>query len=297
MSEPRFEKDNPNNVLIKYPFLCHTQKSKKNSVAVDAHWHYYIEMLYSLSGKCKVFIGGCCHDFNKGDLLLINSREVHSVYVYDKEDVEYIVLRFDPEVLYTTSRSVFESKYVLPFIMSKAKHQKIFGKDEIKNTPIPSTMLEIVKENNNKKYGFELAIKTHICGIFLWILRSWDKQGQSMDAGKLLKENDLIMLQKVFDYLDTNYQNNITVEAVAEMCNLSYSYFSRQFKQLMGKTFTDYLNYIRITEAEKLLLSTDMNITQVALEIGFSSSSYFIQQFKHFKNISPKQFKFSIVKK
>ena len=297
MSEPRFEKDIPSNVLIKYPFLCHTQKSKRNTIAVDAHWHYYIEMIYSLSGKCKVILNGSSHDFNKGDLLLINSREVHSIYVYDKEDVEYIVLRFDPEVLYTTSRSVFESKYVLPFIMSKAKHQKIFSKEQIKNTPIPFSMLEIVKENDNKRYGFELAIKTHICGIFLWILRSWDNQGLSMDTGKVLKENDLKMLQKVFDYLDANYQNEITAQSIAEICNLSYSYFSRQFKQLMGKTFTDYLNYIRITEAEKLLLSTDMNITQVALEIGFSSSSYFIQQFKHYKNISPKQFKHSIIKK
>lgn len=296
MNEPYFEKDFPSDATIKYPFLVHTQKTKRNTIAVDAHWHYYIEMLYSLSGKAKVFLGGTSHDFNKGDLVLINSREVHSVYIYEKEDVEYIVLRFDPEVLYTTSRSVFESKYVLPFVMSKSEHQKIFHEDEIKNTPIPLSILEIVNENNYKKYGFELAIKTHICGIFLWILRYWENQGLSMDVGSVLKENDLKMLQKVFDYLDENYKYDITVEAIAKMCNLSYSYFSRQFKVLMGKTFTEYLNYIRITEAEKLLLSTDMNITQVALEIGFSTSSYFIQQFKHFKNISPKQFKHNIIK-
>ena len=59
----------------------------------------------------------------------------------------------------------------------------------------------------------------------------------------------------------------------------------------MGKTFTEYLNYVRITEAEKLLLSTEMNITEVAAETGFSDSSYFIKQFRHFKNVSPKQFK------
>jgi AraC family transcriptional regulator, melibiose operon regulatory protein len=296
MNEPYFEKDFPLDATIKYPFLVHTQKTKRNTLAVDAHWHYYIEMLYSLSGKAEVFLGGTSHVFNKGDLVLINSREVHSVFINEKEDVEYIVLRFDPEVLYTTSRSVFESKYVLPFVMSKLEHQKIFRKDEIKNTPIPLSILEIVNENNYKKYGFELAIKTHICGIFLWILRSWESQGLSMDAGSVLRENDLKMLQKVFDYLDENYKYDITAESVAKMCNLSYSYFSRQFKVLMGKTFTEYLNYIRITEAEKLLLSTDMNITQVALEIGFSTSSYFIQQFKHFKNISPKQFKKNILK-
>ena len=156
-------------------------------------------------------------------------------------------------------------------------------------------MLEITEEIKNKKYGYELAIKTHICVIFLWILRYWDSQGLTMDTSTILKENDLKMLQKVFDYLDENFKFDITVEFIAQLCNLSYSYFSRQFKAMMGKTFTEYLNYIRITEAEKLLLSTDMNITQVALETGFSSTSYFIQQFKHFKNISPKQFKKKII--
>jgi AraC-like DNA-binding protein len=59
----------------------------------------------------------------------------------------------------------------------------------------------------------------------------------------------------------------------------------------MGKTFTNYLNYIRITEAEKLLLTTEMTMTEIAQETGFSSSSYFIQQFKQYKNISPSQFR------
>jgi AraC-like DNA-binding protein len=59
----------------------------------------------------------------------------------------------------------------------------------------------------------------------------------------------------------------------------------------MGKTFTNYLNYIRITEAEKLLLTTDKSMTEIALEVGFSSSSYFIQQFRQYKDISPFQFR------
>jgi AraC-like DNA-binding protein/mannose-6-phosphate isomerase-like protein (cupin superfamily) len=295
MVEPYFEVEHPSEGIINYPFKCHIQKCRPNSMAVEVHWHYSIEMLYSLAGKARVFVGGITQDFSRGDLVLINSREVHSVYIYEREEVEYIVLQFNPEVLHTTSRTVFESKYVLPFILCKSQNQKVFTKKEIQHTLIPKATLEITEEIKNKKYGYELAIKTHICGIFLWILRYWDSQGLTMDTGTILKENDLKMLQKVFDYLDENYKFDITAEYIAQLCNLSYSYFSRQFKALMGKTFTEYLNYIRITEAEKLLLSTDLNVTQVALETGFSSTSYFIQQFKHFKNISPKQFKKGII--
>lgn len=295
MVEPYFEIDHPSEGVLNCPFECHVQKCKPNSMATDAHWHYSIEILYSLSGKARIFVGGISQDFSKGDLVLVNSREVHSVYIYGNEEVEYIVLKFNPEVLYTTSRTVFESKYVLPFILSKSQNQKVFTKMEIQHTLIHSSMLEITEEMKNKKYGYELAIKTHICSIFLWILRYWDSQGLTIDTGTILKENDLKMLQKVLDYLDVNYKLDITAEFISQLCNLSYSYFSRQFKALMGKTFTEYLNYIRVTEAEKLLLSTDLNITQIALETGFSSSSYFIQQFKRFKNVSPKQFKKRII--
>lgn len=291
MTEPYFEPQHSTYDGIQYPFSSHIQKSKGNKLVVNAHWQYYIEMLYSLSGKAWVFLGGKRYAFNKGDLVLINAREVHSVLADAGQDVNYIVLKFDPEVLYTTSRTVFESKYVLPFTMSKTAQQKVFEEKEIKDTPIPSLMIEIHKEFSNKKYGFELAIRTHICSIFLWVLRNWQEKGLNLDANLTLKENDMQMLQKVFDYLDENYMYDITAQTVARMCNLSYSYFSRQFKAIMGKTFTEYLNYIRITEAEKLLMMSDLNITQIALETGFSNSSYFIQQFKHLKNISPKQFR------
>lgn len=292
MTEPYFEPVMPTYDALSCPFGCHMQQSAGKGIAVDAHWHYYIEMLFSLSGKASVFLGGKCYSFNEGDLVLINAREVHSITADVGEDVKYIVVKFDPEVLYTTSRTVFESKYVLPFTMAKASPQKVFSKQEIEETPIPALLNEIYEEFGSKKYGFELAIRTHICRIFLWILRNWEKKGVSLDVvSHPLKENDMQMLQKVFDYLDQNYMQDVTAEAVARMCNLSYSYFSRQFKAIMGKTFTDYLNYIRITEAEKLLLTTDLNITQVALDTGFSNSSYFIQQFKHYKSISPKQFR------
>lgn len=297
MSEPYFEEIRPAVGDIQYPFKCHIQQSQGKVLIVDAHWHYYIEMLYCLSGMGRVILGGMNYHFGAGDMILMNSREVHSVTGEEGDVFKYIVVQFDPEVLYTTTRTVFESKYVLPFIMAKSSHQRYFASEEIKDTPIPYLMKEIHEEFASKNYGFELAIRTHICRIFLWVLRSWQSKGLNLDAGNTLKENDIKMLQKVFDYLDDNYQYDITAESVARMCNMSYSYFSRHFKALIGKTFTEYLNYVRITEAEKLLLTTDMNITEVALRTGFSDSSYFIKQFKQFKNISPKQYKKRIIGK
>jgi len=97
-------------------------------------------------------------------------------------------------------------------------------------------------------------------------------------------------IQSVFDYIENNYQYNITAQEMAQRCNLSYSYFSRIFTRIMKRSFREYLNYVRITKAEHLLTASELNITEIALQVGFSTSSYFIQQFKRYKDISPKQY-------
>ena len=291
MEETFYEEQTQLNQGILYPFECHLQKGLGKGTLANAHYHYYIELLYCISGSAGVFIAGKSYNFCVGDMILINSREVHSVYNTSEDAIEYIVVKFDPNVLYSTSITVFETKYVFPFTLNKSTHQKVFTEDEIKDTFIPRLIHEILKEYNKRTYGFELAIRNNICGVFLLILRNWYDKGLDLNINTNINENTLKKLQVIFDYIDRNYMFEISAESVASTCNMSYSYFSRFFKASVGKSFSKYLNYVRITEAEKLLLSTNLNITEIAMEIGFASSSYFIQQFKLYKNLSPKQFK------
>ncbi|GAB6989241.1 helix-turn-helix domain-containing protein [Paenibacillus pini] len=291
MTEAYFESNRSPMGSIHYPYECMIQSSVGSRWVVHPHWHIYIEILYFLSGQAKVFLGGESHILSKGDLILIHSHETHSIYSLGVEKVSYVVIKFDPEILYSTSRTIFESKYVLPFTMAKSTNQRVFTEQEIIDTPIPALVTEIYDEFTARNYGFELAVRTLICKVFLWFLRKSQDQQPNWDIAHSLKEIDFQMLQQVFEYIDERYMDDITAETAARMCNLSYSYFSRKFKAIMGKTFTNYLNYIRITEAEKLLLTTDSSMTEIALEVGFSNSSYFIQQFKQYKNISPSQFR------
>lgn len=289
MTEPYFESDELPEGIVNKPFSVFTQPNNPKSVCMEAHWHYYIEILFALSGKGRVVLDCDTYDFKTGDILFINSRVVHSMST--DCGITYHVVKFDPELLYSTTRTVFELKYILPLISSKTLPQKIFTEEELHDTNIPFLISEIIKENREEKYGFELAIRAHIYYLFLWVMRKWNDQGIEMRLSSKIEEEDMHLLQKVFDYLDENYHSQITAKSVASLCNLSYSYFSRKFKKSIGKTFTEYLNHIRLTEAEKLLMLTEKNITEIALDTGFSSSSYFITQFKHYKNVSPKQFR------
>lgn len=295
MIEPYFEDLKPSEGVLLYPFSCFISDNTNKVLDIPPHWHYFIEMHYFISGSAKIFLNGDCYNVSEGDFILINSREVHSINVKIMDQAKYIVVKFDPEVLYSTAKTVFEAKYIFPFTMAKSSHQKVFFSEEISDSPVPLYMKQIFEENSKQDYGFELAIRTSICGLFLWLLRNWHNKGLDLDMKSLSKEIDIDKLQILFDYIDRNYFEDITAEEMAKMCNMSYSYFSRQFKKVTRRTFKEYLNYVRVTEAEKILLSTDNNITQIALDTGFSNSSYFIKQFKHYKNISPKQFRKKII--
>lgn len=271
-------------------FSTHIQEAPGPQVMVHAHIHNYIEILYALSGKFRVLLDNKEHSFCEGDMVLINSNEIHSVFSLSSGSNRYIVIKFEPEIFYTTSQSLFEMKYIMPFILNESIHQKVFLKKSISDTVIPGLISDINKEFSEKHYGYELAVRANIFNLFLFILRKWNEQNIGLNFNMDINKDMMIRFQTVLDYVEDNYHNNITALEMAQRCNLSYSYFSRLFTRIMKINFREYLNYVRISKSEWLLISSDLNITEVALQVGFSTSSYYIQQFKHYKDITPKQY-------
>lgn len=273
------------------PISVHIQEAAGAGTMASSHIHDYIEILYTLSGKYRILLNNEDYYFGAGDMVLINSNEIHNITSLSRGPNKYIVIKFEPEILYTTTQSIFEMKYVMPFILNESTHQKIFKQAEIEHSVIPDIITGIYREYTDKHYGYELAVRANIFNLFLFILRRWNTQNVDLNINQDVNKDMVKRLQTVFDYVENNYHNDITSLDMAAICNISYSYFSRAFKKIMKKNFKEYLNYIRISKAEKLLSTSELNITEIALSVGFSTSSYFIQQFKQYKGISPKQFK------
>lgn len=265
-------------------------KQNKGNIGCLPHYHSYIELLYCLSGGYEVWIDEKKYDFNRGDLLVINSNEIHEVFSVENNS-EYIVVKFEPEILYDSPIGSFDVKYVFPFVIKDASPQKVFKNSEIEPMDIPKMMKNIYDEYKKGEYCFELSGKSDICRIFLQILRYWNRSGVKMPQTSLTYSEHIKSIKKVLDYIELHFLEEITAEAMAKLAALSYTYFSKIFKQIMGRSFNDYLNSRRITEAERLLIATDMNITEIAGRSGFSSSSYFIKIFEKYKKIPPTQFR------
>ena len=249
------------------------------------HNHDYIELLYALTPGAHVWINGACYPFDEGDLILINSQEAHTVSF--PAPAKHICVKFSPHILYADEQALLEFKYVIPFL-SENRHQKQFRCGELENFDVGALMHEIIREWEARDVGYELVIRADILRLFSGILRYWHQADLSISNMPITDT-----VKRAMDYLEMHYAT-ATEREVAEACAVSYSHFSRAFKQVLGKSFSDYMTQIRIREAEKLLIFTDKSVTEIAMEVGFSSSSHFISRFGAYRHVTPRQFRANV---
>ena len=122
--------------------------------------------------------------------------------------------------------------------------------------------------------------------ILLSVLR--DTQTEESESAQDEMTDDI--LRRIYDltvYINSHYSENLSAAECAAKAYMSYSYFSRCFFRVTGKSFKDYLNTARVNNAEKLLCTTDKSVTLIATECGFNNVSYFITVYKRLKGMTP----------
>ena len=102
------------------------------------------------------------------------------------------------------------------------------------------------------------------------------------------------VVRRTIVYIHEHYMEPISLEAAAKHVNMSKEYLARCFRQEMGITLVTYLNRYRVNRAKALLEKKELNLTEIALETGFSSSGYFSRVFRQEVGMSPRDFQRSV---
>ncbi len=275
-------------------FQVHIQQTKDgDTLFTRPHIHDFIEMLYCIDGIYKITINNYETTFSKGEAVIIGSRKIHTIRPLLDPNGKYLVVKFQPEMIYSSHSSLIELKYISPFIFTSSVADIVYDKNTVEQSGLDISFKNILKEISLQSYGYEIAVKAEIYKIILWIIRTF-KENDGILKG--YTEATLNKIEKALEYIEENYNKNINVCELAESIHIDYCYFSRIFKQITGTNCCAYINHLRVKKAEILLLSKNMNITEIGERVGFDSTSYFIKQFKKFKGLSPKQYQKMILK-
>ncbi len=277
---------------VKSSIHCLTQKSINKERLSTVHYHNYIEILYGIDCNATVWADEKRLRFKSGDLCLIRPNETH--YLYSKNSYNYYyVIKFLPELLISREVSLKETAYIMPITVNREDMPPILIEKQYVTDKMKNAVKDIFEEWNGGKNGYEFAIKGSILQLFSEIIRV---QYKKTEIVPYLKENSALAAT-IYSAAEDIMKDCafITENEAARRCNMSYSYFSRNFKSVMGKSFTQFVCAARIDSAKRMLLTEDISITEIAMRMGFSSASHFAASFKRHTGKSPLVYKKSVM--
>ena len=103
--------------------------------------------------------------------------------------------------------------------------------------------------------------------------------------------NRIGQISSVLEYIEHNYQASVTLDNMADVAGMNPKYFCRIFKAITHQSPMEYVIFYRIEQAANLLSTTDLPITEIAMECGFNDCSYFIRKFKNLKHTTPYKYR------
>ncbi|WP_445454745.1 AraC family transcriptional regulator [Flavobacterium sp. 25HG05S-40] len=250
-------------------------------------WHYHpeYELTLIIKGSGMRLVGDSYLPFEAGDLVLLGPDIPHTwesdANAFDK--VAAVVIQFSAEFMANTMK--IEAFYKIKLLLHASVRGLSFS--NLLTTEMQSQMRAITTEKGVRQITALFNVLDNLSFGNHEILAS------PFYAPNNSKENET-RINTVFNYIKQNLTNTIQLEHAAASIHLTASAFCKFFKKMTGKTFSDYVNEIRIGYACTLITQTDKTIAQVAIESGFENQTYFNRVFLKKKNCTPKQFRMQL---
>ena len=264
--------------------------SLDNYYPVRPHWHYYMEILIMLHGKISIDCDEYSEILSEGDIIIFCPRQVHSITKCDKNFFEYGVMKFDIGSLNVQGSTTPSLRQLFESAQNSIEGPLIFRKEELPENTMVSLFEGSRREIEKPEFGYDIILHCTL-GLFLTtLIRILRKKGLNTDTA-VSGSSGYVTVDTISEYIDQHSSEHISAQDLAELCGMSYSYFAKSFRQIYGRSCKEYLEFVRVSKAEDMLLFTDFDLTYISQETGFSDCSHLIKVFRKWKGETPKQFR------
>ncbi|CAZ97298.1 AraC family transcriptional regulator [Zobellia galactanivorans] len=276
-----------------------TEKRPENSFlarqdrlpCIEQNWHFHkeLELIYFIKSSGTRYVGNSIGSFGPGELYLIGSNvphlfKNHKEYYQDQQEAEavnLIVIKFESNFLGREFLELTESQ--------KLKSLFQLADRGIKFSKATTYMVHNLITGLVGDQGLSSVVG---------LLKVLDTLSISENYKTLCSEviantynnNEKDRMGKVITFLTENFEKKIELEKVASIAHMTPNAFCRYFKKRTRKSFTQYLNEIRLRNACKLLIEGEMQISTICYQSGFNTLTNFNRQFKALMNITPTEY-------
>ncbi len=252
-----------------------------------AHWHNSIEMIYGFENEYCVTAGQKELNIGSNDIVFIPSRIIHSFNMENQP-----------------SRLYFLQFKALPLYMGGDIDRNNLTVDTI--NPIMNNVVIINRQKHPELHPLMVRVVEDIIDIMVQCMDGYRYRavGRLYEILALLVQfhitapeysddinaNELEICMQAMNFIESNFNEQITVEDVANHCGFNSKYFGRLFNKLTGSYFNDFINNFRLKKVTDLLLQEDMSVSSAAYSCGFANLATFYRCFNKTYNCTPKQY-------
>ncbi|MEK5026739.1 GH39 family glycosyl hydrolase [Paenibacillus sp. FSL M7-1046] len=231
---------------------------------VNRHWHQSLELIINIKGNVHITVSNLSYELGPGDIILINSNEVHELHA---DNATMIALQIKLELLKESTMDIQRMYY-------DCNSARSGDSERFKN--IKRIVAQILKYNINSNEYIDLK---NISLVYELIYELCSNFSSDKEEGLSYSQENLDRLSRILDYVNSKYNDRISLQNVAKAEYLSVPYLSKYFKTSMGISFSDYLKDIRLHHAVNDLTNESLTIDKVAVQNGFPNVRSFVVAF------------------
>jgi AraC-like DNA-binding protein len=247
------------------------------------HWHERVEMVYVLKGKFIAYINGKEWEAQEGDIITIDTGLIHGFF-NPGPDTFVRIFQFGLEIFDETLMEIRSRNSQGPVFSCRSLLSP--SRDGMNYVRLTELLMGIFAEYQQKAPGYHLMIKSRLYEMAAIFLREIPVEESAARGGN--KRNNTQYLERIFTVILANFTDpQFTLENGARDIGLSKYHLSRLLKEQTGQGFHDHLTRIRLRQAEKYLVESDKQVTDIAYLCGFQSLATFNRLFKSYTGASP----------
>ena len=259
--------------IRKNEIVCH---SKKYFAAPSRfHWHENYEICQVLNKPCNFRVDGQFIEANVGDIIAVNEHIIHQ-FLVSNEDTYIRVFQFPLKILMNFS-SVIEPLKV------HITREEILAIPELEEKL--NTIFDMMEKEGSARKAFEKPFLQSLAASVYLLLERHFSVSQSVFA----KNKDRKVFYKIVEYINEHFKEEISVGSISNELYLSRGRLADVFKKYSGISLTEYINSLRINNANYMLMN-GATATEAALESGFSSVRTFNNVYKSVMNMTPSEY-------
>lgn len=254
---------------------------------MDIHWHEELQLTLVTRGTLTIRVDHTSYVLNEGDAIFINRNLVH-ITTDMSEAGQYVSFNFPDKLLCFFPGSYMAREDVLPL----TNHYQFCAKAMTKDTPwqreIIYKLWEMYDLFSSRPSLYQYKVSVLLVEIWLTFITNMQEAMETPSPSFIRNQN---RIQSMLSYIHKHYADDIHPLDIAHHANISIGECNRCFRQMINLSPMQYVLDYRMEQATDLLLHTDLSVTEIALQCGFNTSSYFIQQFRKKLNMTPREYR------